>query len=81
MLSAVAGVHSELVAPAIIDGDQVALRWRFRFRRADGAELTMEEVAWQTWVDDKIVRETFFYDPSQRVFVPPQCTGGPENRD
>jgi hypothetical protein len=27
--------------------------------------MSQEEVAWQTWRDDRIRRETFFYDPGQ----------------
>jgi hypothetical protein len=30
----------------------------------------MVEVAWQTWREDRICRETFFYDPAQRQFRP-----------
>lgn len=71
VLAKVRGVVSELVAPPVIDGDQVAIRWRFTFERADGAKMTMEEVAWQTWRGERIFRETFFYDPAQRVFVMP----------
>lgn len=68
-LAGVASVRSELVAPPVVDGDQVAIRWRFTFIRADGGRLVMEEVAWQTWRGDRIERETFFYDPAQRVFT------------
>ena len=71
VLAKVKGVISELVAPPVIDGDQVAIRWRFTFERGDGAKMTMEEVAWQTWREERIFRETFFYDPAQRVFVAP----------
>jgi hypothetical protein len=59
-------VLSELVAPPIIDGDRVAIRWRFTFTPKQGPAFSMEEVAWQTWRGDKIATETFFYDPKQR---------------
>lgn len=59
-------VLSELVAPPIIDGDHVAIRWRFTFTPKQGPRFSMEEVAWQTWRGDKIATETFFYDPKQR---------------
>jgi hypothetical protein len=65
MLAGVAGVETELLAPPLIDGDQVAIRWRFTFALKDGGRLRQEEVAWQTWRGDKIWRETFFYDPAQ----------------
>ncbi len=60
------GVLSELAAPPIIDGDHVAIRWRFTFTTKEGGRFVMEEVAWQTWRGDKIATETFFYDPRQR---------------
>lgn len=67
-LARVSGVTTELLAPPIVDGEQVAIRWRFTFERADGTRMTMEEVAWQVWRDDKIWREIFYYDPAQRAF-------------
>ena len=65
MLARMAGVKTELLAPPVVDGDQVAIRWRFTFTTADGRKLAQEEVAWQTWKGDKVWRETFFYDPRQ----------------
>jgi len=64
-LARVAGVTTELLAPPLIDDDQVAIRWRFTFALTDGRSLSQEEVAWQTWRGDRIWRETFFYDPAQ----------------
>lgn len=65
MLARMAGVKTELPGGPLIDGDQVAIRWRFTFTRQDGATASQEEVAWQVWRGDKIWRETFFYDPKQ----------------
>ena len=59
-------VKTELLGGPLIDGDNVALRWRFSFQWKDGGGMRMEEVAWQTWRGDKIAEETFFYDPGQR---------------
>ena len=64
-LARVAGVETELVAPPIVVGEQVAIRWRFTFTAKDGAKRSMEEIAWQTWKDGKVWRKTFFYDPRQ----------------
>jgi hypothetical protein len=64
-LARVQGVFSEIVGPPLIDGDHVAIRWRFTFTRKDGGSLSQEEVAWQIWRGNKVWRETFFYDPSQ----------------
>jgi len=64
-LARVERVETELLAPPMIDGDRVALRWRFTFHPPGAAPTRMEEVAWQTWRGDKIATETFFYDPGQ----------------
>ena len=59
-------VISEVLGGPMIDGDQVAIRWRFTFAFKDGGKLQQEEIAWQTWRGEKIATETFFYDPAQR---------------
>ena len=59
-------VVSELLGGPLVLGDQVAIRWRFKFFFKDGSTMQQEEVAWQTWRDQKIASETFFFDPSQR---------------
>jgi ketosteroid isomerase-like protein len=60
-------VISELLGGPLIDGDQVAIRWRFTFAFKDGGRLQQEEITWQTWRGEKIATETFFYDPAQRA--------------
>jgi SnoaL-like domain len=67
-LARVERVETELVEPPFIEGDRVAIRWRFTLVPKAGSDQpsrTMEEVAWQTWRGDKIASETFFYDPKQ----------------
>ena len=66
MLERSRSVVTELLSGPLIDGDQVAIRWRFTFAFKDGGKLQQEEVAWQIWRDEKIAAETFFYDPAQR---------------
>jgi SnoaL-like domain len=66
-LGRAASVKTELVGGPMIDGDTVAIRWRFTFQWKGGGGMRMEEVAWQTWRGDKIAEETFFYDPGQRA--------------
>ncbi len=58
-------VETELLAPPLIDGNTVVIRWRFTFHPKAGSKRSMEEVAWQTWRGDRIAAETFFYDPAQ----------------
>jgi len=65
MLARFAGVRSELLAPPLVNGDQVAIRWRFEFTGADDKVRAMEEVAWQRWDGDRVAEEQFFYDPAQ----------------
>ena len=66
MLERSRSVGTELLGGPMIEGDQVAIRWRFTFAFKDGGILQQEEVAWQTWRGEKIATETFFYDPAQR---------------
>lgn len=58
-------------AQVIVDGDRVAIHWRFEFS-SDHARVTLDEVALQQWVDGKIVQERFYYDPAQ---LRPQAAG------
>ena len=64
-LDRVASVETELLAPPLIDGDRVAIRWRFTFTSRRGTVRPFEEIAWQEWRGEKIAREMFFYDPAQ----------------
>ncbi|GLQ89587.1 nuclear transport factor 2 family protein [Dyella flagellata] len=48
----------------LVDGDQVCINWRFDFFR-DTLHLTLDELAVQQWIDGRIVRERFYYDPAQ----------------
>jgi ketosteroid isomerase-like protein len=65
VLSAQKSVVSTRLSPIMIEGDEVAIRWRFHFTPLAGKPMTFEEVAWQTWQGDKIWREVFIYDPAQ----------------
>ena len=58
-------VETEPVGGPLIDGDTVAIRWRFTFRWKGGGTMRMEEVAWQTWHGEQVIEERFFYDPQQ----------------
>ena len=58
-------VETTHVAPALVNGDHVVIRWIFQFSYADGRTMRIEELAWQRWEGEKIAQETFFYDPVQ----------------
>ena len=67
VLARAGSMHSACVRPVFVNGDRVVIRWRFRFDWLDGTVTEMEELAYQRWAGEKIVEETFFYDPAQRV--------------
>ncbi len=67
VLARVKKVTSRCVRPALVNGDQVAIRWVFEFEWHDGSSMRMEEIAWQRWEGERIAEETFFYDPAQRA--------------
>lgn len=66
MMDRLESVTTEIIGQPLVEGDEVAIRWRFEFAFKDGSSMTIEEVAWQIWRGDKVWRETFFYDPKQR---------------
>ncbi|PXV58972.1 SnoaL-like domain-containing protein [Dyella jiangningensis] len=48
----------------MVDGDRVAIQWRFEFSN-DAAHVSLDEMAVQQWNDGKILHERFYYDPAQ----------------
>jgi hypothetical protein len=48
----------------VVDGDDVAIQWRFEFSN-EAAQVSLEETALQHWSGGKIMHERFFYDPAQ----------------
>jgi len=65
VMAAFKSVTAKKIGPAIIDGDRVGIRWSFAFEPFEGPTRTLEEIAWQSWQGERIVKETFFYDPKQ----------------
>ena len=65
VLAASREVKAVRIGPSLIEGDNVATRWKFSFTNAEGVTRTLEEVAWQTWRADKLIEERFYYDPKQ----------------
>ena len=60
-----AEMKTDPVTDLLIDGDKVAIRWKFTFTPAAGPPMVMEEVALQRWKGERIAEERFFYDPRQ----------------
>ena len=67
-------VWSQCIGPVFVNGDRVVMRWKFRFEAHDGTVREMEELAYQEWRGERILREQFFYDPGQ--FAPKAATTG-----
>jgi hypothetical protein len=67
VLAKAKAVSSMCVRPVFVNGDRVVIRWIFRFEWMDGTVTRMEELTYQRWEADRIVEETFFYDPAQLV--------------
>src|SRR6266436_6787178 len=67
VLSKAKTLTSRCVRPVFVNGDNVVIRWMFRFEWLDGTVTHMEELAYQRWEGERIAEETFFYDPAQRV--------------
>ena len=64
-LARAASVMSTCVAPVLVNGDHVVIRWVFEFTGLDGRKNRIEKLAWQRWEGEQIAQETFFYDPVQ----------------
>ena len=64
VLARMSHVHSKCVS-SIIEGDRVAIHWNFELTEKSGRVRRFDEVAWQEWRGDRILRERFFYDPTK----------------
>jgi len=56
---------SKCIRPYFMNGDQVVIRWYFRFEWKNGTTSEIEEIAYQNWQEELIKSEKFFYDPKQ----------------
>ena len=48
-----------------VNGDQVFINWIFELKSKDEKVRILDEVTMQTWRDDRIASERFYYDPVQ----------------
>ena len=60
-------IHENCADSVVVDGDHVAIRWKAAYTLGDGNRYRFDQVALQTWRGDRIVEETFFYDPTSLV--------------
>lgn len=65
VLKGYAMVRTLPVETFFVDGDHVAIRWRFAFENAEGKRSALDEMALQRWRGDRIAEERFYYDPAQ----------------
>jgi len=59
------GLRASCIRPILIAGDVAVIRWVFQYTSKAGKPVRFEELAYQQWEDEQIVREQFFYDPAQ----------------
>lgn len=65
VMAAFSNIEASRIGPSLIDGDTTATRWKFTFSAIDGTVRVLEETSWQTWHDEQLIEERFFYDPKQ----------------
>ena len=58
-------VHSKCILPFFVQENKVVLRWKFRFDWKNGSYSEIEEIAYQEWKEELILKEQFFYEPKQ----------------
>lgn len=58
-------MQSKCVLPYFIKGNNVVIRWQFRFEFLNYTFVDIEEIAYQVWSNEQIVKEQFFFDPIQ----------------
>lgn len=82
VLARARSVQSTCVRPAFVSGDLVVIRWIFEFAWIGGGRTRIEELAYQRWRGERIIDETFFYDPAQLVAVgAPAGSAGSRSHD
>jgi len=67
VLSRVKSMTSKCIRPVFINGENIVIRWVFKFEWLDGTVTDIEEIAYQRWKGDRIIEEKFFYDPKQMI--------------
>lgn len=60
-------IHLVQAASYVVDGDRAAINWIFEITDSTGLRRHRDEIAYQIWHNDKIVRERFYYDPARTV--------------
>jgi hypothetical protein len=57
-------VHDFQIVSVLVDGDRSAIEMHLEVTTVDGYRIRLEEVGIQTWKNERIIHERYFYDPS-----------------
>ncbi len=63
-VGSIEAIHENRAQSVVVDGDHVAIRWLAEYTFRGGARMRFDQVAYQEWRGDRIVRERFYYDPA-----------------
>jgi hypothetical protein len=55
-------VHENRAKSVVVDGDHAVINWLLEFTGADGKRYRLDQVAFQTWKNERIAHERFIYD-------------------
>lgn len=57
-------VHELKIGAVLVDGDRSVIEMHLELTTVDGYRIRLEEVGMQTWKNERIIHERYFYDPS-----------------
>lgn len=57
-------VHDFKIGAVLVDGDRSVIEMHLELTTVDGYRIRLEEVGMQTWRNERIIHERYFYDPS-----------------
>jgi hypothetical protein len=57
-------VHDFKIGSVLVDGDHSVIEMPLEVTTVDGYRIRLEEIGMQTWKNDRIIHERYFYDPS-----------------
>jgi len=61
-LASVETLHVSRAVSFVVDGDRAAINWVFEYTTLQGQRFHLDEIAYQLWDGDSIVREQYYYD-------------------
>jgi ketosteroid isomerase-like protein len=64
-LTRVQSIRTTLAEVLVNENDRVVIHWIFEITDSAGKMRMLDELTVQTWRDEKIIREQFYYDPAQ----------------